>query len=106
MEFQGALKTGKARLAIAAAAELREVGLADVLSLLLLVADDRPVLYGKAVVRWFAKYAAGDRPACSCATRRSSSVWSTDSAGTTRSRSSGSSGGYAPAATTTADRVA
>jgi hypothetical protein len=45
----------------AAAAELRRVSLADALSLLLLIREDRPVLYDKAAVRWFVKYAAEDR---------------------------------------------
>jgi hypothetical protein len=59
--FQRALKTGNAHLALAAAAEVRQVGLADALSLLLLIREDEPVLYDKAAVRWFAKYAAEDR---------------------------------------------
>jgi hypothetical protein len=46
---------GNAHLTIAAAAELRQVGLADALSLLLLIREDKPVLYDKAAVRWFAK---------------------------------------------------
>jgi hypothetical protein len=60
-QFQRALKAGSAHLALAAAAELRQVGLADALSLLLVIREDRPVLYDKAAVRWFAKYAAEDR---------------------------------------------
>jgi hypothetical protein len=59
--FTRALRAGNAHLALAAAGELREVSLADALSLLLLIREDRPVLYDKAAVRWFAKYAAGDR---------------------------------------------
>jgi hypothetical protein len=35
--------------------------LADALSILLLIREDKPVLYDKAAVRWFAKYAAEDR---------------------------------------------
>jgi len=58
--FQRALKTGNAHIALAAA-ELRQVGLADALSLLLLIREDKPVLYDKAAVRWFARYAAEDR---------------------------------------------
>jgi hypothetical protein len=60
-QFQRALKTGNAHLALAAAAEVRQVGLADALSLLLLIREDKPVLYDKAAVRWFAKYGADDR---------------------------------------------
>jgi hypothetical protein len=60
-QFQRALKTGNAHIALAAAAELRQVSLADALSLLLLICEDKPVLYDKAAVRWFAKYAAVDR---------------------------------------------
>ena len=59
--FRRALESGNAHVALAAAAELRQVGLADALSLLFLIREDRPVLYDKAAVRWFAKYAAGDR---------------------------------------------
>jgi hypothetical protein len=59
--FRRALKTGNAHIALAAAAELRQVGLADALSLLLLIREDKPVLYDKAAVRWFAKYAGEDR---------------------------------------------
>ena len=39
-QFQRALKTGNAHLAHAAAAGLRQVGLADALSLVLLIRDD------------------------------------------------------------------
>jgi hypothetical protein len=59
--FTRALKSGNAHLALAAAAELRQVTLADALSLLFLIREDNPVLYDKAAVRWFAKYAAEDR---------------------------------------------
>jgi hypothetical protein len=37
------------------------IGLADALSLLLLIREDEPGLYDKAAVRWFAKYASEDR---------------------------------------------
>jgi hypothetical protein len=60
-QFQRALMTGNAHLALAAASELRQVSLADALSLLFLIREDEPLLYGKAAVRWFAKYAAEDR---------------------------------------------
>jgi hypothetical protein len=59
--LQRALKTGNAHIALAAAAELRQVDLADALSLLLLIREDEPILYDKAAVRWFARYAAEDR---------------------------------------------
>ncbi len=59
--FQRALKTGNAHIALAATAEPRQVGLADALSLVLPIREDNPVLYDKAAVRWFAKYAADDR---------------------------------------------
>jgi hypothetical protein len=59
--FRRALKSGNVHLALAAAAELRQVGLADALSLLLLIREDNPVLYDKAAARWFARYAAEDR---------------------------------------------
>ena len=59
--FQRALKSGNAHLALTAGAELRRVGLADALSLVLLIREDNPILYDKAAVRWFAKYAADDR---------------------------------------------
>jgi hypothetical protein len=59
--FKRALKSGNAHLALDAAAELERIGLADALSLLLLIREDKPVLYDKAAVRWFAKYAAEDR---------------------------------------------
>jgi hypothetical protein len=58
---QRALKTGNAHIALAAAAELRQVGLADALSLVLLIREDNPVLYDKAAARWVSKYAADDR---------------------------------------------
>lgn len=40
--FQRALKTGNAHIALAAAAELRHVRLADALSLVLLIREDKP----------------------------------------------------------------
>jgi hypothetical protein len=60
-QFQRALKTGNAHLALAAAAELRHVDLADALSLVLLIRDDGPQRYDRAAVRWLARYAAQDR---------------------------------------------
>jgi len=44
-QFQRALKTGNAHLALAAAAELRHVDLADPLSLVLLIREDDPLRY-------------------------------------------------------------
>jgi hypothetical protein len=60
-QFQRALKTGNAHLALAAAAALRHVDLADALSLILLIRDDDPLLYERAAVRWLSRYAAEDR---------------------------------------------
>jgi hypothetical protein len=59
--FRRALRSGNAHLALASVAELRQINLADALSLLFVIREDRPVLYDKAAVRWFAKYAADDR---------------------------------------------
>ena len=59
--FKRALKSRNAHQALAAAAELRQINLADALSLVFLIREDTPVLYDKAAVRWFAKYAADDR---------------------------------------------
>jgi hypothetical protein len=53
-QFQRALKTGNAHLTLAAAAELRQVDLADALSLVLLVREDAPLKYDRAAVRWVA----------------------------------------------------
>jgi hypothetical protein len=63
-QFQRALKTGNAPLALAAAAELRHVDLADALSLTLLVRDDDPLRYERAAVRWLSRYTAEDRQLC------------------------------------------
>jgi hypothetical protein len=60
-QFQRALKTGNAHLALAAAAELRHVDLAAALSLVLLIRDDDPLRFERAAVRWLARYAAQDR---------------------------------------------
>jgi hypothetical protein len=60
-QFQRALKTGNAHLALAAAAELRHVDLADALSLTLLIRDSDPLRYERAAVRWLSRYAAEDR---------------------------------------------
>ena len=61
MRFKRALKSGTAHLGLDAASELRRLGLADAMSLLMVIREDKPVLYDKAAVRWFAKYAAEDR---------------------------------------------
>jgi hypothetical protein len=99
--FQRALKSGTAHLALAAAAaaDLRQVALADALSLLLLIREDKPVLYDKAAVRWFAKYAAEDRHLLVRDARELIELLE-GSAGPNRSRLYGLSGGYGPAATT------
>ena len=60
--FQRALKTGNAHLALAAAAELRHVDLADALSLVLLIRDSDPLRYERAAVRWLSRYTAEDNP--------------------------------------------
>ena len=60
-QFQRALETGNAHLALAAAAELRQVDLADALSLVLLIRDDDPLRYERVVVRWLSRYTAEDR---------------------------------------------
>jgi hypothetical protein len=60
-QFQRALRTGNAHLALAAAAELRHVALADALSLVLLIRDDDPLRYERAAVRWLSRYTAEDR---------------------------------------------
>jgi hypothetical protein len=43
-QFPRALTSGNAHLALAAGAELRAIGLADALGLLLLTREDKPVL--------------------------------------------------------------
>jgi hypothetical protein len=60
-QFQRALKTGNAHLALAAAAELRYVDLADALSLVLLIRAGDPLRYERAAVRWLSRYTAEDR---------------------------------------------
>jgi hypothetical protein len=60
-KFQRALKTGNAHLALAAAAELRHIDLADALSLVLLIRDGDPLQYERAAVRWLSRYTAEDR---------------------------------------------
>ena len=69
--FKRALKSGNPHLALDAPAELQRIGLADALSLLLLIREDKPVLYDQGGgARWFAKYAA-ETGTCSCAMRAS-----------------------------------
>jgi hypothetical protein len=60
-QFQRALKTGNAHLALAAAADLRHIDLADALSLVLLIRDDDALRYERAAVRWLSRYTAEDR---------------------------------------------
>jgi hypothetical protein len=96
-QFQRALKTGDAHLALAAAAELRHIGLADALSLVFLIRDDDPQRYDRAAVRWLARYAAQDRAMRLAEARELVDLL--DGAGRhDRSRGCGSSGGYALAA--------
>ena len=98
--FKRALKTGNAHLALDAAADLQRIGLADALSLLLVIREDKPVLFDKAAVRWFAKYAAENRYLLLRDTRELVDLL--DGVGRhDQVASSGLSGGYAPAATTT-----
>jgi hypothetical protein len=53
--FQRALRTGSAFQAMEAARELRHLGLADALSLCLLLRDGDPLRYEPAAVRWLAR---------------------------------------------------
>ena len=54
-------RVGWSRIGMAGASAGMALGLADALSLLFVIREDKPVLYDKAAVRWFAKYAAEDR---------------------------------------------
>jgi hypothetical protein len=51
-----ALDTGNARIALAAAADLPQVGLADALELLLLLLDLEPARFERAALRWHGRY--------------------------------------------------
>jgi hypothetical protein len=51
-----ALDTGNARIALAAAADLPHVGLADALELLLLLLDSEPARFERAALRWHGRY--------------------------------------------------
>jgi hypothetical protein len=59
--FQRALRAGNLTGALVEARDLHQVNLDDALSLLLLVRDKRPGLYGRAAARWLARY-CGDQP--------------------------------------------
>jgi hypothetical protein len=50
--FRRALDTGNANLALAAAADLEHVGLADALELLLLMLESEPSRFERAALRW------------------------------------------------------
>jgi hypothetical protein len=63
-QLQRALRTGNAFLALEAARHLRAVGLADALSICLLLREGDPVRYDRAATRWLARYAAMDRDLC------------------------------------------
>ena len=54
--FRRALDTGNARIALAGAADLGHVGLADALELVLLLLDSEPVRFERAALRWHARY--------------------------------------------------
>ena len=54
--FRRALDTGNANLALAAAADLEHVGLADALELLLLLLESEPFRFERAALRWHGRY--------------------------------------------------
>jgi hypothetical protein len=54
--FRGALDTGNARIALAAAADLPHVGLADALEVVLLLLDSEPSRFERAALRWHGRY--------------------------------------------------
>ena len=54
--FRRALDTGNANLALAAAADLEHVGLADALELLLLMLESEPSRFERAALRWHGRY--------------------------------------------------
>ena len=68
--FRRTPKSGNAHQALDAAAELQRIGIAEALSLRLVIREDEPVLYDKAEVRRFAS-AQLRTVTCSCAMRAS-----------------------------------
>ena len=54
--FRRALDGGNATIALAAAADLQHVGLADALELLLLLLDSEPSRFERAALRWHGRY--------------------------------------------------
>ena len=54
--FRRALDGGNATIALAAAADLEHVGLADALELLLLIHDAEPSRFERAALRWHGRY--------------------------------------------------
>jgi hypothetical protein len=54
--FRRALDTGNARIALAEAADLGHVGLADAVELLLLILDAEPSRFERAALRWHGRY--------------------------------------------------
>jgi hypothetical protein len=54
--FRRALDTGNAHLALAAAADLEHVGLADALELLVLILESEPSKFERAALRWHGRY--------------------------------------------------
>lgn len=54
--FRRALDTGNARIALAAAADLPQIGLADALEIVLLLLDSEPARFERAALRWHGRY--------------------------------------------------
>jgi hypothetical protein len=54
--FRRALDDGNATIALAAAADLEHVGLADALELLLIIQDAEPSRFERAALRWHGRY--------------------------------------------------
>lgn len=54
--FRRALERRQPTAAVSGAAELRHVGLSDALQLILLLRDEDPARYGRAALRWHARY--------------------------------------------------
>jgi hypothetical protein len=54
--FRRALDGGNATIALAGAADLTHVGLADALELLLLILESEPSRFKRAALRWHGRY--------------------------------------------------
>jgi hypothetical protein len=61
MRFRRALDHGNVTEALSAADELRFVGLAEALELTLLLADEEDARYGRAALRWHARFVGETR---------------------------------------------